>query len=264
MLFDQNIVNEAVSSFRSMCDEDIDLAVILGSGLAQVGADWEHILDIPFSGIKHLPYSPISGHSAVFSLCRHQSKNILLMRGRSHLYQGYSAFQVSLPVAMIAGLGIKNLVVTNACGSLHKDWQIGDIMMIEDHINLQSVNCLQGAPHSFIDMSSVYDRGWVSLVASRHTIRKGVYAGFSGPSYETPAEIRMAAGLGADVVGMSTVQEVIMARYYDMKICGISMISNLAAGISSGPLSHAEVLEAGARAGDKVDLILSTVAGAIR
>lgn len=229
------------------------VAVILGSGL---GAVADQVLAnggeaLPYGEIPHFPTSSVEGHKGRLVFGTVDKTPVILMQGRVHRYEGYPASSVVFPVRVLRALGVEKLVVTNAAGGLGDGFKAGDLMLIEDHLNLTGDNPLLGANDDrfgarFPDMSEAYDRELTGLVdaaakAKGVALQRGVYAGLLGPSYETPAEIRMLKGYGAHAVGMSTVHEVIAANHGGMKVCGISCITNLAAGISPHKLSHGEV-----------------------
>lgn len=228
-------------------------AVILGSGLGTMTSSLDLIEEIPYGEIPHLPQPTIKGHAGTLCVAKFGNGYALLFSGRFHYYEGHSLDTVVLPVRIAQALGITSLVVTNAAGGIGSDVHPGDLMLISDHINLTGANPLRG-PHDpelgerFPDMSHAYPQKLRDL--ARHiatsqglALKEGVYAGLSGPCYETPAEIRMLRAMGADAVGMSTVPEVIVASQAKMQVLGISCISNYAAGITSEPLNHKEVIE---------------------
>jgi purine-nucleoside phosphorylase len=236
------------------------LGVILGSGLGDfaesVGGE-----AIPFASIAGFPRSSVEGHAGVLRV----TDSLAVMQGRIHYYEGWSMDDVVLPVFLLHRLGVRTLVVTNAAGGVNRDYATGDLVLISDHVNLVGANPLRGPNPGpgprFPDMSSAYDPGLRELArsVSEQPLRDGVYAGFAGPSYETPAEIRMCAAIGADLVGMSTVPEVIAASFLGMRVLGISCVTNMAAGILAQPLSHAEVMEVGWAVGPRFSRLLAAV-----
>jgi purine-nucleoside phosphorylase len=191
--------------------------------------------------------------------------SVAVMAGRIHYYEGHAIQDVVLPVFLLHRLGVRTLVVTNAAGSLNRTYSVGELVLIRDHINLMGVNPLRGPNPGqgprFPDMSGAYDPGLRALArkVSEAPLQEGVYAGLSGPSYETPAEIRMLAAIGADLVGMSTVPEVIAASYLGIRVLGISCVTNMAAGMLPQPLNHAEVIQAGREAGPRFVGLLSSI-----
>jgi purine-nucleoside phosphorylase len=229
------------------------IGVILGSGLGDFAEVLENKRVIPYADLPHFPRSSVEGHAGRLVLGTLAGEPIAAMQGRVHHYEGYSPAQVAFPARALCAFGIRTLVVTNAAGGIHPSLAPGDLMAITDHINLTGFNPLRGPNEDrlgprFPDMSAAYHPGLLQLmfeVARRESValRKGVYAILSGPSYETPAEIRALKALGADAVGMSTVPEVIAATHMGVRVAGVSCITNLAAGISNKPLSHAEVAE---------------------
>ena len=247
-----------------------DTAVVLGSGLGALAKMLENPVDIPFAKIPHFPSATVSGHSGTLHAGYLHGQPLIIMGGRVHYYEGHSLAQVVFPVRLLAALGVKKLVLTNAAGGVNAAFGSGSLMLIRDHINLMGNNPLIGpnldewGPR-FPDMCSAYHEGLtqVALQEAAHlniTLHQGVYAAFSGPSFETPAEIRMARLLGADAVGMSTVPEVIVARHMGLQVLAISCISNEAAGISGAELNHLEVLEAGKKASIQfIDLLKAII-----
>jgi purine-nucleoside phosphorylase len=227
-------------------------AVILGSGLgdfaSRVTGD-----EVPFQTLPGFPVPTVQGHSGKFTI----GANVAVMAGRIHFYEGHPIQDVVLPVFLLHRLGVRTLIVTNAAGGVNRAFSVGELVLIRDHINLMGVNPLRGPNPGqgprFPDMSTSYDAGLrgIARKASGSDMKEGVYAAFPGPSYETPAEIRMLERIGADLVGMSTVPEVIAASYLGMRVLGISCVTNMAAGILAQPLDHAEVIKAGKVAGPR-------------
>lgn len=246
-----------------------DTAVVLGSGLGALASLLEEPLGLPFAEIPHFPPATVSGHSGTLHGGYLRGQPLLVMSGRLHYYEGHSLTQVVFPVRLLAALGVEKLILTNAAGGVNTAFGPGSLMLIRDHINLLGHNPLIGpnldewGPR-FPDMCRAYHEG-LAQVALREAgrlkmaLHQGVYMAFSGPSFETPAEIRMARLLGADAVGMSTVPEVIAARHAGLKVLAISCISNAAAGISGAELNHLEVLEAGERASAQFTALLEAV-----
>jgi purine-nucleoside phosphorylase len=229
------------------------LGVILGSGLGAFADSLEKPVIIDYRDLPDFPISSVSGHAGRLVLGYRGAVPIVAMQGRVHAYEGYTAWQVAYPARVLGRLGIKHLTVTNAAGGINLGFKVGDLMAITDHLNLSGLNPLIGpnvealGPR-FPDMSHAYDPKALDVLRHVATsegvnLREGVYVSLSGPSYETPAEIRMLRTLGGDAVGMSTVPEVIVASHMGVKVTGISCITNLAAGISQQKLSHEEVSE---------------------
>ena len=231
--------------------------VILGSGLGALADRVEGAFAIPFGDVPGLAASQVEGHKGRFIAGRLDRAEVLFMQGRLHMYEGHPPETVAAPVRAAAALGVKTMIVSNAAGGVNRRLRPGDLMLIDDHINLMWQNPLTGRAREgeprFPDMSEPYDRGLQEL-AGRIALEQGLmlvrgtYLAVTGPSYETPAEVRMYERMGADAVGMSTVPEVIAARANGMRVLGFSLITNLASGYSNQPLSHAEVIEAGANA----------------
>ena len=254
----QQQVEEAAALLRDAVGMEPQVAVILGSGLAGLSDLLRDPVEVPTSRIPHYPPSTVEGHEGVFLAGSIEGVRVLLLKGRIHAYEGYSLDQVVLPVRLMALCGARTIVLTNAAGGLKEGFIPGDIMLIEDHLNLQHQSPLAGPNidawgRRFPDMTEVYDSTLRALAfevadAQGLALKRGVYASCPGPQYETPAEIRMLKVLGADAVGMSTVPEAIAARHMGCSVLGFSLISNLAAGISPTPLNHEEVVEAGRRA----------------
>lgn len=246
-----------------------EIAVVLGSGLGDYADSLEGARAIPYGEVPHMPLSSVSGHAGNFVVGEKAGKSIIAMQGRTHLYEGHSAQDVVFGVRLMAWLGAKTLIVTNAAGGISRELEAGDLMAITDQLNLTGRSCLTGPNEQrrgprFLDMSRAFDPELLesaSGVASRlgFALKRGVYAGLLGPAYETPAEVRMLATLGADAVGMSTVLEVIAARQMGLRVLGISCISNLAAGIADGALSHEEVTETARRVRPRFEALLSGV-----
>ncbi len=230
------------------------VAIVLGSGLGDYAENVQVEYELPYSEIEGFPVSTVPGHAGRFIFGYIGEVPVACMKGRVHYYEGYPVSDVVLPVRLLKLMGAEILFLTNAAGGVNTSFHAGDLMLIKDHISAFAPNPLIGpnidelGPR-FPDMSEVYDRGLQKLIAGKAKenhiyLQEGVYAQMTGPSYESPAEIRMLRALGCDAVGMSTVVEAIAANHMGMKICGVSCISNLAAGMSENPLSHKEVQEA--------------------
>ena len=227
------------------------VAVILGSGLGGFADTLTDRVVIPYAELPHFPRSSVPGHAGRLVLGRLNGQRVMAMQGRVHFYEGYAPWQVAFPARVLCSFKPRVLVVTNAAGGINLDFKVGDLMAISDHLNLSGWNPLVGPNDEqlgprFPDMSHAYEPLLLALLQScaKHEgipLRHGVYAQLSGPSYETPAEIRMLRTVGADAVGMSTVPEVIVASHMGVPVAGVSCITNLAAGIGSHPLSHEEV-----------------------
>lgn len=250
--------------------EKPQVAVILGSGLGSFAEMVEQPVIIPFTEIPSWPLSSVIGHSGRLLIGRLEGRNVFVMQGRAHFYEGYSMSEITLPVRVMQKMGIESLIVTNAAGAIHPDYNPGDLMLITDHIGLIGMagqNPLRGPNMDefgprFPDMSQPYDKQFMEI--ARHVarennlgMREGVYASLSGPSFETPADLRFLRVIGADAVGMSTVPEVIIARHGGMRVLGISGISNKANLDGSTITTHDEVLEAGKMLVPKLTQVIS-------
>jgi purine-nucleoside phosphorylase len=228
------------------------LAIVLGSGFHHVLEEMQVERQIDYTKLPGFPPSGVSGHAGKLLIGRLGGTPVIVLSGRAHFYEGHPMSRVTFAVRTLAAYGIKDLLLTNAAGGVNRIFRPGDFMALRDHINLMGTNpllgpALDGSPR-FVDMTRVYDQNLRRLLeraakASRLRLRSGVYMAVTGPSYETPAEIRAFARLGADAVGMSTVPEAIVARQCGLRVAAMSCITNLAAGRSKGPLSHGEVLE---------------------
>ena len=249
-------LDEAVSAVRARTKLEPRVGVILGSGLGAFGDSLDDATTVPYGEIPHFPASTVVGHSGALALGRCRGVPVAVMKGRVHFYEGYSLEQVVFPARVLGRLGIQTLVVTNAAGAVNKAYAPGELMVIEDHINLIG-NPLVGPNEDalgerFFDMSEAYDKGLrdVAEAACRAAgvrSHRGVYLALTGPSFETPAEIRAFRTLGADAVGMSTVPEVTAARHMGIRVVGLSCLTNMAAGVLNQKLDHREVLETGER-----------------
>ncbi len=261
---------EAAQFIRKQYDREIKTALVLGSGLGAFADNLENSVKIRYEEIPHFQRSTVEGHAGQLVLGEIENIPVAVQQGRFHFYEGYEMSQVIFPVRTFGVLGVKNLILTNAAGSVQASFKPGNLMLIRDHINLMGVNPLRGANDErfgarFPDMTEVYDKNFQEIAyaeagkiaeerfnnkleeENKSFMWRGVYCGLSGPTYETPSEITMLRLLGADAVGMSTVPEAIAARHQGMKVLGISCITNLAAGMSDEPINHEEVMETGAK-----------------
>jgi purine-nucleoside phosphorylase len=231
------------------------LAIVLGSGLGAFAEQLEEKTAIPFAEIPHFPQSTVPGHSGKLVIGKVAGVPVAVMQGRVHAYEGYSSEEVVFPIRVLGRMGVTELVLTNAAGGINPAFERGQLVLIADHINLSGRNPISGAADSrvgprFFDMSESYS-GRLRVLAHEAAraegfrLDEGVYLSVLGPSFETPAEIRAFRTLGADLVGMSTVQETIAARQMGIEVLGISCVTNLAAGLQAEPLSHEEVIETG-------------------
>src|SRR4030067_2203229 len=244
-------ISQTLKFLKSRIKLKPEIGIILGSVFGDIADIVRDKQIIPYSKIGSFPVSTVKGHKGNLIFGKIANKPVVIMQGRVHYYEGYSINEVTFPVNVMAGLEIKALIVTTSVGGINKRFKKGDFMIINDHINLMPENPLRGKRKNvFIDMCDAYDKGLqeIAVKAGKKIglkLSKGVLAALSGPCYETPAEIKMLQRLGADAVCMSTVPEVIMARYLHLSVLGIALISNMAAGISSKPFSHADVVQAG-------------------
>jgi purine-nucleoside phosphorylase len=251
-------LGEAVRFIQSKTGLRPSIGLVLGSGLGAFARSLEKATAIPYGEIPRFPVSTAIGHRGELVLGHCQGVPVAVMSGRAHYYEGYTMQQVVFPVRVLGRMGVKTLILTNAAGSVNVNYKPGELMVMGDHINLMGGNPMIGPNEDqlgqrFFDMSEAYDPQLREIAEKACwkagvTVRKGVYLALSGPSYETPAEIRMLRTLGADAVGMSTVPEAIAARHMGIRILGISCITNMAAGVSKKPLDHREVLEVGEKA----------------
>jgi len=236
------------------------IGLVLGSGLGAFADELTERTDIPYADIPGWPHSTAVGHAGRLIIGRLGTLDVAVMAGRAHLYEGYGMQQVTYGVRVLQSIGVRSMVFTNAAGGINLELERGGLVLISDHINLQGANPLVGPNDDalgprFPDMSEAYSRAYRETAKHVATelcipIAEGVYAAMLGPSYETPAEIRYLRAIGADVVGMSTVPEVIVANHMGMKVLGISCVTNMAAGILPQKINHEEVLETGAMVRD--------------
>ncbi|WP_153122744.1 purine-nucleoside phosphorylase [Peribacillus tepidiphilus] len=246
-------INQAAQFIREKLPKQPVIGLILGSGLGVLADEIQNPIKIPYEQIPNFPTSTVQGHAGQLVIGELGGKTVLAMQGRFHFYEGYPMEKVTFPVRVMKLLGIEKLIVTNAAGGVNESFKPGDLMIISDHINNMGTNPLIGSNDErfgprFPDMSEAYDKEFRMLAkeiaSSIHLeVKEGVYIGNSGPTYETPAEVKMARIWGGDAVGMSTVPEVIVARHSGIRVLGISCITNMAAGILDQPLSHDEVIE---------------------
>lgn len=252
-------------------DFNPEVGIILGSGLGTLADEYCEI-SIPYAEIPGFKASTVSGHKGCLVFAEINGKKVVMMQGRFHFYEGHSMETVVYPIKIMKLLGVKTLFVTNAAGGVNYDFKPSDLMLITDHINFLGTNPLIGLNDDslgvrFPDMSEVYSKKLIELADNCAEklgieLQRGVYMALTGPSYETPAEVKMARVLGADAVGMSTVPEAIVANYCGMQVIGISCICNHAAGVSTVGLTHAEVIEAANNAKQKfVSLVLEILKG---
>ncbi len=259
-------VSEALDFIKTKVNFIPRAALILGSGLGDLADAVENPVVIPYAEIPNWKMSTAPGHAGRLVCGKISGVEVVVMQGRLHPYEGYGTQETTFPVRVFGQWGIKTLVVTNASGGVNWEFTNGDVALITDHINLTGMNPLIGPNNPdwgprFPDMSEAYSRRLIALVEDAakslgQITRRGVYVGLSGPSYETPAEIRMVRALGADLVGMSTVHEVIVANHMGMEVCGISCVSNLAAGMRPVKLSEEEVLTEMEKTAKKISALI--------
>ncbi len=265
------MITKAVEYIKSKINGDYPIGIILGSGLGSLGEKIQNPEYVDYADIPNFPVSTAPGHVGRFVFGTLNGKRVMCMQGRIHLYEGYPVESVVMPIRVMRKMGVENLIVTNAAGGINEDFNVGDIMLITDHINFTGKNCLIGKNDAdfgcrFPDMSFAYspDLGKVALKCAESlgmTIRQGVYIGCTGPSYETPAEIRAFRIMGADTVGMSTVQEVIAANHCGIEVLGFSLVSNKAAGLSGERLTEEEVLTIGKQKSEEMQTLITTIIG---
>jgi len=263
-----------VAHVREKTDRVPEFGLVLGSGLGFLADQVEKPVVIEYADLPGFPVSTVEGHASRLVLGELSGRSVAIMQGRFHYYEGYPMERLVLGVRFMAQLGAKAMLVTNAAGGIRQGMKPGELMLIEDHINFMGDNPLIGANPKelgtrFPDMSDAYTRDLREQAKSIAAdlgipVSQGVYAAFTGPSYETPAEIRLLSKLGADAVGMSTIPEVIAASHMKLKVLGISCISNLASGISDQPLSHAEVTETAERVRDVFSRLVIELVGRLK
>lgn len=264
-----NQIHQAADYIRQHINIKPTVALILGSGLGDIVDVLEDRTLIPYEDIPHFPRSGVVGHAGTLAAGRICGKDVLVMQGRVHYYEGYEQQYITMPVRVMKLLGVKSLVLTNAAGGVNLGFKPADLMLISDHINFSGANPLVGpnldefGPR-FPDASEVYsaelrERIKTAAAAEGILLKEGVYMMFCGPSFETPAEIRMARVMGADAVGMSTVPEALVANHCGMEVVGVSCISNMAAGILPQKLTHQEVLDTGKLVQEKMDRLIKLI-----
>lgn len=259
----------AARIIRSRAPLEAQVAIVLGSGLGGFADEFEDSVALPYREIPGFVSSTAQGHVGSLVIGKVSGVPVMAMQGRVHYYEGYTLEQVTFPIRTFKLLGVKTLILTNAAGGIDAQLNQGALMVISDHLNLMGVNPLRGPNDErfgprFPDMSEVYARELQELASEEAramgiTTRRGVYGALAGPSYETPAEIHMLRGFGADAVGMSTVPEAIVARHMGLRVLGISCITNMAAGISEAPINHEEVMETGQKVRESFTQLLRRV-----
>lgn len=262
-------LKETLEFVNSKISETPEIAIVLGSGLGPLAELIEAPISIAYDQIPYFVKSTVSGHAGELIAGKLNGKNVICMNGRFHYYEGYSFEELTYPIRLFKTMGIKVLILTNAVGGINTDFKAGDLMIIEDHINFLGDNPLKGPNYDFLgprfpDMSEIYSKRLRSIATQTGDnlgikLQSGVFAALIGPSYETPAEIKMLRTLGADAVGMSVVPESIVANHMDMEILAISCVTNAAAGISDQKLSHEEVKDVAALIKDNFTRLISTI-----
>lgn len=262
-------MNKSIDYIKGKIKNQPEIGIVLGSGLGDFADAIEDKIEIPYTEIPGFPVSTVKGHDGKLIFGKINSKEVCVMKGRIHYYEGYDIKEVVYPIEVLAGLGIETLILTNAAGGVNTDFEPADLMIINDHINLMGKNPLIGPNDEdlgprFPDMTDLYNKDLIEVAEKSAKklgidIQEGVYMYFTGPSYETAAEVRMARILGADAVGMSTVPEAIIARHRGLKILGISTITNMSTGILDTPLDHTEVVEVGQEVAGKFKELLKEI-----
>ena len=266
-------ITEKIQAAAAYLLENVSLrptvGMILGSGLGDYADTLEERVSIPFAQIPHFPVPTVAGHSGALVFGKKRGQQVVVLQGRIHYYEGLPMQEITLPVRVLAALGVKTLILTNAAGGVNLGFNPGDLMLLSDHINFSGSNPLIGrnldafGPR-FPDMSDLYNADLRRAIKEKAAekginLREGVYAMYSGPNYETPAEIRMFRVLGADAVGMSTVPEALVAGHCGMRVVGISCITNMAAGVLPRKLDHSEVMETAARVHDTFHILVDEI-----
>ena len=257
---------EAIAAIKRRATLTPHVGIILGSGLGGVADAIENSVAIPYEEIPYWPRTTAIGHAGRLIVGTLEGVPVVVMQGRVHYYEGYAMDEVTFPIRILGQLGVGSLIITNASGGVNLDYHPGDLVAVSDHINYMGTNPLIGANDDewgprFPDMTFAYDRQYLELLeeiakAENIVLHKGVYIAFTGPSYETPAEIRMSRVMGADVVGMSTVPEVIVANHMGIRVAAISCVANYAAGVKDQKLHHQEVLDGMAQAADSLTRLI--------
>ncbi len=277
---------ESADYIRSKYNKQVDTVIVLGSGLGAFADGIDDPVLIPYEEIPHFARSTVEGHAGRLVLGEVEGTPVAVQQGRFHYYEGYGMGQVTFPMRTFGRLGAKNVILTNAAGSLNTEMKPGSLMLISDHLNCMGVNPLRGSNDErfgarFPDMTAVYDKSFQEIVVEEANaianerfkngrdpeltdfLHRGVYCALSGPTYETPAEIHLYRLFGADAVGMSTVPEAVAARHQGMKVIGISCITNFGAGMTGEAINHEEVMETGARIAEVFKELLRRVIGRI-
>jgi purine-nucleoside phosphorylase len=270
-LFDR--VETAAHFLQRKVEQPPNIAIVLGSGLGVLADRLQDPISIPYAEVPHFPAPTVHGHRGNLVFGKLGSTRIAALQGRFHYYEGHDLEAVTFPIRVMKALGVKTLILTAATGGIHPDYRPGDLVCLTDHLNLIGSNPLRGPNDDrlglrFPDMTRVYSLELRKLALEEATrlgmiLREGVYACLPGPSYETPAEIRMLRTLGADVVGMSTVPEAIVARHSGLDVLAFALVTNAAAGITGAMITHEEVIEAGREAGERLGDLIAAIVGRV-
>ncbi|MEF3308344.1 purine-nucleoside phosphorylase [Paenibacillus sp. GYB004] len=273
-------INQAADYIRGrIAGREPVIGLVLGSGLGDLANEVEDALTVDFSEVPHFPVSTVEGHAGRFVIGTLEGKTVIVMQGRFHYYEGYPMRKVAVPIYVMRKLGVQTVVITNAAGGMNRAFRPGDLMLICDHLNMTGDNPLIGTNDAglgvrFPDMSEAYNKSYRELAHRLSSLirtddgdslelQEGVYCGISGPSYMTPAELKMLARLGGDAVGMSTVAEVIAARHCGLEVLGISCITDMAIGEELEPLSHEQVMEVANRTKPRFTLLVKSFVRAV-
>jgi purine-nucleoside phosphorylase len=256
-------ISQALTFVKQRLGDKARLGIILGSGLGALVDKLQDVTRVEFSEIPGFPRSSVEGHQGALIAGTLNGTPLVCLAGRVHYYEGYAMDQVVIPIRVMVGLGLKSVIITNAAGAVNQDYSPGDLVAIYDHINFMGDNPLRGSAN-FVDLTQIYSQRLIDLAQQEADslgigLRRGVYCAFSGPCYETPAEIRAVRVLGADLVGMSTVPEAIAAAAMGVEVLGISTATNMAAGITGQKLSHEEVIETSARVSQNFTALVTAI-----
>lgn len=265
----EQTIQQAAAILRERFGLEPTLGIILGSGLGGLAAQIEDPVVVPYREVPGMRLSTAPGHAGQFVCGRLSGKNVICMQGRLHFYEGYPMEDITYPIRLMKLLGVSHLIITNACGAVNTDFRPGDLCVLTDHINMLGTNPMIGQNDPafgprFFDMSTAYDPDFRALALETGkklgiSLQQGVYLAYTGPSYETPAEIRAFRVMGADLVGMSTVPEVIVGHHCGLKILAISMVTNMAAGITKEKVSEQEVVDTANRNGKALQALIGSI-----
>lgn len=266
-------ISAAAAYLLSHVSQRPAIGLVLGSGLGDFADTLDEAVRVPYKELPDFPQPTVAGHSGAFVFGKKNGVSVVVLQGRLHYYEGFPLQELTLPIRVLSAIGVKTLVLTNAAGGVNLNFQAGDLMLLSDHINYSGSNPLMGpnldafGPR-FPDVSDLYTASLREKIKARAAaagipLREGVYMMFTGPNYETPAEVRMARILGADAVGMSTVPEALVAGHCGMEVVGVSCITNMAAGVLPVKLSHSEVVETADRVHDRFHSLLGEILAAL-